>query len=84
MRTPDGKIRPLARIAYGIGDSSFTFGTAVTGFYLLIFLTNVVGLKGWMASAIVFIGFVWDAITDPIVGHMSDQMRFKIWAGDAR
>jgi len=77
MRQKNGKVPLISQIAYGIGDSSFTFGTAVTGFYLLIFLTNVVGLRGWMASAIVFIGFVWDAVTDPIVGHMSDQMKSK-------
>lgn len=54
-----------SRLAYGSGDMAFTFGTAITGFYLLIFLTNVVGLKGYMASGIIFIGFLWDAITDP-------------------
>ncbi len=77
MKTKNGKLPLISQIGYGIGDSSFTFGTAVTGFYLLIFLTNVVGLRGWMASGIIFIGFVWDAVTDPIVGHLSDGIRSK-------
>ncbi len=67
----------ISRIAYGSGDMSFTFGTAITGFYLLIFLTNVVGLKGYMASGIIFLGFIWDAITDPIVGYYSDRIKSK-------
>jgi len=74
----NGTVPTFSRIAYGSGDMSFTFGTAITGFYLLIFLTNVVGLKGYMASGIIFIGFIWDAITDPIVGYYSDRIRSKI------
>ncbi len=74
----DGTVPSVSRIAYGSGDMAFTFGTAITGFYLLIFLTNVVGLKGYMASLIIFIGFIWDAITDPIVGYYSDRIRSAI------
>jgi len=65
----------FSKVAYGMGDATFTFGTAITGFYLLIFLTNVVGLKGYLASLIIFIGFLWDAVTDPIVGHFSDKIK---------
>jgi Na+/melibiose symporter-like transporter len=72
------KVGVLPSLCYGAGDMSFTFGTAITGFYLLIFLTNVVGLKGYMASAIIFIGFLWDAVTDPIVGYYSDRIKSKI------
>ncbi|MBU1144641.1 MAG: MFS transporter [Firmicutes bacterium] len=71
------KVPLRAKLAYGVGDASFTFGTAITGFYLLIFLTNVVGLKGYLASAIIFLGFIWDAITDPIVGHYADKIKSK-------
>ncbi len=74
----DGRVPVLASLAYGSGDMSFTFGTAITGFYLLIFLTNVVGLRGYMASAIIFIGFLWDAVTDPIVGYYSDKIKSGI------
>ena len=75
---PNGKrLSLLSKAAYGSGDMAFTFGTAITGFYLLIFLTNVVGLSGTVASAIVFIGFIWDAVTDPIVGYYSDRMRSR-------
>ena len=76
--TRNDKVGVIPSICYGAGDMSFTFGTAITGFYLLIFLTNVVGLKGYMASAIIFIGFIWDAITDPIVGYYSDRLKSKI------
>ncbi|MDD3122117.1 MAG: MFS transporter [Candidatus Izemoplasmatales bacterium] len=71
------KIPIISKVAYGMGDATFTFGTAITGFYLLIFLTNVVGLKGYLASLIIFIGFLWDAVTDPIVGHFSDKIKSK-------
>lgn len=75
--TTKNKVPIFSKISYGMGDATFTFGTAITGFYLLIFLTNVVGLKGYLASLIIFAGFIWDAITDPIIGHWSDKIKSK-------
>ena len=46
-------------------------------FYTFFFLTNVVGLNAWMAGAVFLIGSIWDAVTDPLVGYLSDITRSR-------
>jgi GPH family glycoside/pentoside/hexuronide:cation symporter len=45
--------------------------------FLLIFFTNVAGLKPGLAGSILMIGKIWDAINDPIVGVMSDRTQSR-------
>ena len=49
----------------------FTFTMFTT--YGLYFFTNVVGLSGKFAGLIMTIGTLWDAVTDPLVGIISDN-----------
>lgn len=46
---------------------------ASTSFWLLIYLTDVTGLKPVLAGLALMIGRVWDALTDPIMGWISDH-----------
>jgi GPH family glycoside/pentoside/hexuronide:cation symporter len=65
------------KLAFGSGDWSIaTFGTLRQIFYA-IFLTDVVGLDPRLASVAAFLGIVWDAINDPIVGTISDRIRTR-------
>jgi len=41
--------------------------------YYLTFLNEIVGIKPGYSSIIIFISIVWDAVTDPIVGHYADK-----------
>jgi GPH family glycoside/pentoside/hexuronide:cation symporter len=45
----------------------------VIGFYLLYYLTDVVELSAALAGTVLMIGKIWDAITDPITGYLSDR-----------
>ena len=42
---------------------------------MLFFLTNVAGLNPALAGSVLSIGKVWDALTDPLVGWLSDRTR---------
>lgn len=61
-----------------MGDFPFSFAVKLIEFFLMIFLTNTIGINAFWAGAIIFIGIVWDAITDPIVGYINDNTRSKI------
>jgi len=61
-----------------MGDFPFSFAVTLIEFFLMIFLTNTIGINAFWAGAIIFIGIVWDAITDPIVGYINDNTRSKI------
>lgn len=65
------------KLAFGSGDWSIaTFGTLRQIFYA-IFLTDVVGLDPRLASIAAFLGILWDAVNDPIVGAISDRLRTR-------
>ncbi|MBM3152529.1 MAG: MFS transporter, partial [Chloroflexi bacterium] len=67
----------LTKMAYGSGDWSIaTFGALRQLFYA-IFLTDVVGLDPRLASVAAFLGVVWDAFNDPLVGTLSDRVRTR-------
>ncbi|MCX7809625.1 MAG: MFS transporter [Leptospiraceae bacterium] len=46
--------------------------------YLLKYYTDIVELKPFLASIAISIGILWDAISDPIMGYISDHFPIKI------
>jgi len=65
------------KLAYGVG----TIGTSATGsllaFLFLFFLTDVAGIPAALAGSILMIGQISDAISDPIIGIMSDRTKSR-------
>ena len=61
------------KLAYGAGDLNAAIASAMTGFFLTPFLYDVAGLRPAIVGLIFLIGKVWDAITDPLAGHLSDN-----------
>jgi len=71
------KLTKAVKLAYGVGDLGGNLFFTVMGFYLLYYLTNVVGLAAGLAGTALMIGKAWDAITDPAVGYVSDRTRSR-------
>lgn len=65
------------KLGYASGD--IYGGAAFLVFSLLYmnFLVLVEGIPVIAATTIIFIGKVWDAITDPMIGNISDKTRSK-------
>ena len=63
------------KIGYGIGDVGNNLLITIIGFYLLYYLTDIVGIAAGLAGTAIMIGKVWDAVTDPAVGYLSDFTR---------
>jgi GPH family glycoside/pentoside/hexuronide:cation symporter len=65
------------KLSYGIG----TIGTSATGsllaFFFMFFMTDVAGLSAALAGSILMIGQISDAISDPIIGLMSDRTQSR-------
>ncbi|KAM4609737.1 sodium-dependent lysophosphatidylcholine symporter 1 [Polymixia lowei] len=62
---------PLARkVSYAVGGMPYQMTMTVKGFFMQIFLLDVVQMDAFYASLILFLGRAWDAVTDPIVGYM--------------
>lgn len=75
--TPSGKVSFSTKIYYGFG--SVAFGVKDNGFayFLLLFYNQVVGLSPELTALALFLALCCDAISDPLIGHLSDNMRSK-------
>jgi GPH family glycoside/pentoside/hexuronide:cation symporter len=62
---------------YGSGDIGFSLTSTIVGTYLLIFLTDIVGVPAGLAGIPLLVGRSWDWINDPLVGHISDRTRTR-------
>ena len=71
------KLSLKLRLGYGIGQMSDSLPYNFIATYALFFLTNVAGIPVALGGTIAMIAILWDAVTDPIVGHMSDTSKSK-------
>ncbi len=67
------KLKLKEKVFYGMGDLSANIMFAAISFYLLYFFINVGGLKASLASAVFLIAKGWDAVTDYLMGRISDK-----------
>ena len=62
---------------FGMGDLFGGGGQLIINFFYLIFLTDVVKLNPGLAGVIVLISRIWDAVSDPLMGIISDNTKSK-------
>ncbi|KFV91633.1 Major facilitator superfamily domain-containing protein 2A-A, partial [Fulmarus glacialis] len=58
------------KVCYAVGGIPYQMTGNALGFFLQIFLLDVVQLEPFHASLIIFLGRAWDAVTDPAVGFL--------------
>jgi oligogalacturonide transporter len=63
------------KISYGLGDIYGGGSGVVISFYYLIFLTDVVRISPMLAGIVILISKIYDSITDPFEGVLSDRTR---------
>lgn len=68
----------LTRIAYGIGGAAGGVKNNGFDYVLLLFYSQVLGLPGLWVGAAIWIALLVDAVSDPIVGYWSDNLRSKM------
>lgn len=71
------KLSVKEKLGYSLGDTASHFVWDLVGFWLLIFYTDVYGITPAVAGVIMFVGSIWDAIMDPVVGVISDRTNTK-------
>ncbi len=66
------------KFAFGVGD--FATATVIIGLniFLLFYYTQVLGLEGALAGLALGIAVVFDALSDPLVGSLSDSWRSRL------
>ncbi|NLA05356.1 MAG: MFS transporter [Firmicutes bacterium] len=64
-------------IAYGMGDFLGGGSFNLIGTMYLFFMTSVMGMAPVFAGLLVFLGKLWGAIFDPLMGYLSDRTRSR-------
>ncbi len=69
---------PLStKLLYGSGSLAVGAKNAIFDVFLLYYETNVLGLPGALAGLSVFLTMCVDAVTDPLMGSISDHFRSR-------
>lgn len=71
-------LRAGTRIAFGIGQIGEGIQAAVFLMFLLFYYNQVLGVPGTLCGIALAISLVFDAVTDPLIGNVSDAWRSKL------
>lgn len=66
------------RAFFALADFYGGGGQALIGVLYFFFLTNVIGLAPVLAGIVTLISEIWDAISDPLMGVISDNTKTKM------
>lgn len=73
----DKKLTTGIRLYYGLGAAPYGIKENGFSYFLLIFYSQVLGLSPVLTSAALSIAIIFDAVSDPIVGYISDNWRSR-------
>ena len=65
-------------IAYATGEGAYSLMMNGISAFALLFYVQVLGLSGKWAGIALSISMLWDAISDPIMGHITDNTRHRL------
>jgi len=65
------------KIGYGFGDMASSMFWKVFSYYLPFFYSNIFGLGLGDAALLVLLTRIWDAVSDPMMGIISDRTQSR-------
>lgn len=69
---------PLSRVAlFGLGDWGPSTASTAVLFFLPFFLTDIARVPPSLAALVILVGGVWDALSVPMVGALSDRTKSR-------
>jgi len=71
--SPEDRVPLGMKFGYGIGDFGANLVFLTTLFYVLYYFTDVFGISPEVAGIIVLASKLWDAVSDPMMGTLSDR-----------
>ncbi|MCL1846669.1 MAG: MFS transporter, partial [Coriobacteriia bacterium] len=77
LQRTDEKVKTSTKWFFALGDIFQGGYFNIVNFFYSIFLTDVVGIHPIWAANVFLVGKVWDAVTDPTMGIISDNTRSR-------
>jgi len=72
--SPRAHLSVLFKSGYGVGQVVESVSTVTLNTFLFFYLTNVCGLSGSLTGIALFVALVIDAVADPVIGSLSDNL----------
>ena len=73
----NAKLPLRTKLGFGVCDMGGNLFFTALGFWSLNYLTDTVGLGAGLAGVAIMVGKLWDAVTDPMMGFISDRTRTR-------
>jgi Na+/melibiose symporter-like transporter len=74
----DRQLAFSSKIAFGVGQMAEGLKNTAFGLLVLFFYNQVLGLSGTLCGLALFIALLFDAITDPLAGSISDNWKSRL------
>ena len=71
------KLSLKTKIGFGICDLGGNLFFTMMAFWIMNYFTDTLGLMPALAGTAIMVGRIWDAISDPLVGYLSDHTETK-------
>jgi Na+/melibiose symporter-like transporter len=71
------KLTAFDKFSYGIGNLGFGVIMQCISSFLMFYATVILAIPGRYVGFILSVSVLWDALTDPIVGYISDVTTFR-------
>lgn len=71
------KLSTKAKLMYGTGNLGYATTSQTVSNFIMFFGTSVLGISGTLVGLAVALSVFWDGISDPLVGHISDNFHSK-------
>jgi len=78
MQSNSEKLTFWQKLAYGMGDFYGGGAGTLISFFYLVFLTDVIRISPGLAGTVILISKIYDSVTDPFEGVLSDRTRTKL------
>lgn len=72
------KLSVRTKLGFGVADLGGNLFFTAMGFWSMNYLTDTVGIPAALAGMAVMVAKMWDAVTDPMMGYISDRTRTRM------
>jgi GPH family glycoside/pentoside/hexuronide:cation symporter len=69
------------KLGYGIGSLGYAVPFQLLSSFFLFYCTAILGISGALAGVLMSVSTIWDAVTDPVMGYISDHTSRRILFG---
>lgn len=77
MENQETKVPFKDRLIFALGDLYGGGGQTIIAIAYMFFLTEFIGISAGWAGTIASIAKIWDAVNDPLMGRITDNLRTK-------